>query len=250
MQITFENIFTHGHVEVESNLYKHYHFPKMLSRYDSNFIEYKRIPTLDEFKEAESYLREYHLKNGQMHVKFKFPENKKIPVDLVNYLNLRDYDIGFLELYSIQPNQFPAVGDDPDIEIQVVSEKNLEVFLDLQYQQDIVFGSNFADQKVDLNKQIFKAPNFMQLLAFYKGIPAGAVEIIISENTAEIDNLGVDEDFQKKGIGSRLQKFVMDTFHDNTIILVADGQDTPKEMYKRQNYQYHSYQYYCQKVDE
>ena len=100
MQITFENIFTHGHVEVESNLYKHYHFPEMLSRYDSNFIEYKRFPSLDEFKEAESYLREYHLKNGQMHVKFKFPENKKIPVDLVNYLNLRDYDIGFLELYS------------------------------------------------------------------------------------------------------------------------------------------------------
>ena len=90
----------------------------------------------------------------------------------------------------------------------------------------------------------------MQLLALYKGTPAGAVEIIISENIAEIDNLGVDEDFQKKGIGSRLQKFVMDTFHDKTIILVADGQDTPKEMYKRQNYQYLSYHYYCQKVDE
>ncbi|MEH7252203.1 GNAT family N-acetyltransferase [Neobacillus niacini] len=250
MQITYEDIFIHGQVVAENNLYKHYHFPEMLSRYDSNFIEYKRFPSLDQFKEAESYLREYHLKNGQMHVKFKFPENEEIPVDLVDYLNLREYDIGFLELYSILPNQFPYVSDDPDIEIQVVSEKNLEVFLDLQYQQDIVFGSNFAEQKVDLNKRIFKAPNFMQLLAFYKGIPAGAVEIIISENTAEIDNLGVDEDFQKKGIGSRLQKFVMDTFHDKTIILVADGQDTPKEMYKRQNYQYHSYQYYCQKVED
>ncbi|MEH7180358.1 GNAT family N-acetyltransferase [Neobacillus vireti] len=250
MQVTFESIFTHGHVVVENNLYKHYHFPEMLSRYDSNFIEYKTLPSLDEFKEAESYLREYHLKNGQMHVKFKFPENEKIPMDLVNYLNLAEYDIGFLELYTIQPDQFPAVKDHPDIEVQIVTQKNLMAFLNLQYQQDIVFGSNYANQKAELNKKTFDNPNFMQLLALYKGTPAGAVDVIIKKDTAEIDNLGVDEAFQKKGIGSRIQKFVMDTFHDKTIILVADGMDTPKEMYKKQNYQYLSYQYYCQKVEE
>ena len=250
MQITFENIFTLGHVVVENNLYKHYHFPEMLSRYDSNFIEYKTLPSLDKFIEAESYLREYHLKKGQIHVKFKFPENGKVSDELVNYLNLAEYDIGFLELYTIQPNQFPDVNDHPDIEVQMVTKKNLKAFLNLQYQQDIIFGSNYANQKVELNKQIFKDPNFMQLLALYKGTPAGAVDVIISRDTAEIDNLGVDEAFQKRGIGSRIQKFVMDTFQDKTILLVADGMDTPKEMYKRQNYQYLGFQYYCQKVEE
>jgi GNAT superfamily N-acetyltransferase len=250
MQITFDNIFVHSHEVAENHLYKHFHFPEMLSRYDSNYIEFKTFPTLDEFEHAESYLREYHQRNGQKHVKFKFPVDEKIPAGLVNYLNQENYDIGFLELYAIQPNQFPEVKDNPDIEVQIVNEKTLRDFLSLQYQQDIVFGSNFANQKVELNKRIFEDPNIMQLLAFYKGTPAGAVDVIISKDTAEIDNLGVDEAFQKKGIGSRIQKFVMETFHDKTVILVADGQDTPKEMYKRQNYQYLGYQYYTQKVED
>ncbi|WHX98400.1 GNAT family N-acetyltransferase [Neobacillus sp. DY30] len=250
MQITFENIHKHTHLIAENELYQHYHFPEMLSRYDSNYIEFKTFPTLEELKSAERYLRDFHRKNGQKHVKFKFPSYEKIPADLVNYLNQVNYDIGFLELYSIDPKQFPDVKDHPDIKVQMVTEKNLKAFLALQYQQDIVFGSNFANQKVELNKQIFEDPNVMQLLALYKGTPAGAVDVIISEDTAEIDNLGVDEAFQRKGIGSRIQKFVMDTFHDKTVILVADGQDTPKDMYKKQNYQYLGFQYYTQKVED
>jgi GNAT superfamily N-acetyltransferase len=249
MKITFDNIFIHSHIAAENRLYKHYHFPEMLSRYDSNYIEFKIFPTLEELKEAEGYLQEFHRKNGQKHVKFKFPVNEKIPSELVNYLNQKNYDIGFLELYAIEPKQFPEVKDHPDIEVQIVTEQNLKAFLALQYQQDIVFGSHFANQKVELNKTIFEDPSFMQLLALYKGTPAGAVDVILSEDTVEIDNLGVDEAFQRKGIGSRLQKFVMDTFHDKTVILVADGQDTPKEMYKRQNYQYLGFQYYTQKVE-
>lgn len=250
MQITFEDIYIHGHLECENDLYKHYHFPEMLLRYDSNYIEFKGFPTLDELKNAESFLKGYHRKNGQKHVKFKFPTNEKIPAELVNYLNQEKYDIGSLELYAIQPNQFPEVKDHPDIEVQIVTEQNLKAFLAIQYQQDILFGSNFAQQKVDLNKRIFENPNFLQLLALYKGTPAGAVDVIISKDTVEIDNLGVDEAFQKKGIGSRIQKFVMNTFPDKTVILVADGQDTPKEMYKKQNYQNLGYQYYTQKVED
>ena len=80
-------------------------------------------------------------------------------------------------------------------------------------------------------------------MAFYKGSPAGYVDVIISNETVEIDNLTVDEEFQKKGIGSRLQKFVMDSFPEKVVILVADGEDTPREMYKKQNYQYHGFKY-------
>ncbi|MFP7298228.1 GNAT family N-acetyltransferase [Neobacillus niacini] len=250
MQITFDNIFIHSHITAENDLYNHYHFPEMLSRYDSNYIEFKTFPKLEDLKEAERYLREFHRKHGQKHVKFKFPANEKIPAELVKFLNQENYDIGFLELYAIEPHQFPDVKDNPDIKVQIVTEKNLRDFLALQYQQDIIFGRNFADQKVELNKRIFEDPAILQLLALYKGTPAGAVDVIITKNTAEIDNLGVDEAFQKKGIGSGIQKFVMDTFHDKTVILVADGQDTPKEMYKRQNYQYLGYQYYTQKVEE
>ncbi len=129
MKITFENINTLGNIVFENKLYKHIHYPEMLVRYDSNFIEFKKMPSLSEFIEAASYLREYHLKNNQRHIKFYFPANEKLATELVDYLNQSGYDIGFLELYAIQPNQFPPMDDRPDIEIQVVSEENLKPFL-------------------------------------------------------------------------------------------------------------------------
>ena len=56
-QITFEDIYTLGKIVDENALYRHYHYPEMLTRYDSNFIEFKTLPSLTEFKEVENYLR-------------------------------------------------------------------------------------------------------------------------------------------------------------------------------------------------
>ncbi|MCM3443447.1 GNAT family N-acetyltransferase [Metabacillus halosaccharovorans] len=247
-QITFEHIYKLGIIVAENDLYRHYHYPKMLTRYDSNFIEFKTLPSLPEFQEAEVYLREYHLRKGQKHVKFYFPANIKPTGELVAYLTDMGYEVGFLELYAIQPKHFPLVKNNPDIDIQVVTDKSLEALLTLQYKHDLNYGSQFAGQKADLIKRQFEDQNIQQLLAFYKGTPAGYVDVIISNETAEIDNLTVDELYQKKGIGSKLQNFVMESFPEKTVILVADGEDTPREMYKKQNYQYHGFRYETQKV--
>lgn len=246
--ITFENIYVVGNVVFENVQYKHIHYPEMLLRYDSNFIEFKRSPSLSEFKGAGIYLRNYHLKKGQKHVKFYFPPNQKLAEELVAYMNEAGYTIGFLELYAIQPKQFPLVKDNPDIEVHVVMDQNLETFLELQYKHDLELGSEFANQKRELAKRNYQDKNIQQLLAYYKGVPAGSVDVIITKDTAEIDGLVVDDNFQKKGIGSRLQKFVMEKFLDKTIILVADGEDTPREMYRKQNYQYLGFKYHAHKV--
>lgn len=136
----------------------------------------------------------------------------------------------------------------PDIDIQVVTEKNLEILLNLQYQHDLNYGNGFAEQKANLIKRQFEDQNIQQILAFYKGSLAGYVDVIISSETAEIDGLTVDGIFRNKGIGSSLQKFVMESFPEKIVILVADGEDTPREMYKKQNYQYFGFKYEVQKV--
>ncbi len=64
----------------------------------------------------------------------------------------------------------------------------------------------------------------------------------------EIDNLFVDVSFRNKGIGSRLQKYAMEVFPNKTVILVADGEDTPKDMYRKQNYEYCGFSYEAVKV--
>ncbi|WP_226666265.1 GNAT family N-acetyltransferase [Metabacillus litoralis] len=248
--ITFDDIYTLGKVVVENDQYKHFHFPEMLTSYSSNFIEYKHLPSLAEFTEVENYLREYHLKKGQKHVKFHFPANEKPTTELIAHLNEIGYEIGFMELYAIQPNQFPVFKNNPDINIAVVTDENLETYLTLQYQHNLEYGFEFATQKAQLIKGQFLEQNILQILAYYKGDPAGYVDIIISNETAEIDNLTVDEKFRNRGIGRKLQQYVMQSFPKKTVILLADGEDTPREMYKKQNYQYQGFKYEVQKIYE
>lgn len=250
MNITFQNIHKIGHIIYEDALYRQYHYPEMLSRYDSNFIEWKQMPTLEEFKKIEQALHTFHQQHGQHHVKFVFPADEKIPAPITSYLKEENYNIGFLELYTIQPSQF-TVAKDPNINVQSVTEKNLDDFLKLQYNEDLKYGENFATQKQTMiRRQFQEESDRYQILAYNKeGVPVGSVEISEKEHTAEIDNLFVIESHQRKGIGGQLQRRVMDQFSDKTIILVADGEDTPRDMYQKQNYKYQGFQYEVLKVE-
>ncbi|WP_228551111.1 DUF5613 domain-containing protein [Sporosarcina cascadiensis] len=175
-KITFANIYTLGNIVTETNQYRHVHYPKMLSRYDSNFIAFKDLPSIEDFEDKEEFLRTFHVSKGQNHVKFCFPESVELPYELNTYLQGKGYDIGFLELYAIQPSHFPSVTMNSGIDIQAVTEDNLEIFLDLQYLSDVQYGEEFAKQKTDLLKRQFSEPNIHQVLAFYKGKPAGSVD--------------------------------------------------------------------------
>ncbi|RDW16198.1 GNAT family N-acetyltransferase [Oceanobacillus chungangensis] len=247
--ITFADIHIIGDVITEKELYKQIHYPELLNRYDSNFIQFKRMPSLEEFIGAANYLRAFHLERGQKHVKFYLPANEKPSKELLDYLKEKSYEAGFLELYAIDPEAFPSVDVNPDIDIQTVKADNFSTYLELQYQADLQFGKEYAKQKINLYKRHFNDPTMMQIIAYYQGEPAGSVDVIIADETAEIDGLSVKEVFQKKGIGTRLQQFVMNKFANKTIILVADGEDTPREMYRRQNYHYVGFQYEIQKID-
>ncbi|SET72753.1 Acetyltransferase (GNAT) domain-containing protein [Salinibacillus kushneri] len=245
---TFDHIETIGHLIDENDLYKHYHYPEMLIRYDSNFMEFKRMPSLQELKEVEHNQKVYHQQHHQNHIKFEFPDNQKPTFELINYLEKNGYEVGFLELYSIQPKAFPAVEPNPDIKVLEVMDNHFEDFVELQYSQDIKNGKAFAEEKVKLNERQRRDDKYIKVIAYYEGKPAGTMNVILSDQAVEIDDLEVRDEWQRKGIGSRLQRFVMDKFPDSTIILVADGEDTPKEMYQKQNYQYQGFKYEALKI--
>lgn len=249
-QITFKDIYTLGDIVNETALFVHYHYSEMLMRYDSNFIEFKTLPSLIEFKEIERYLKEFHLSKGQKHLKFYFPENVKPTKILLTYLTDTNYDIGFLELYTIEPKCFPAVENNSEIDIQLVTDRTLAILLDLKYKNSLAYGEEFAKQKRALIKRQFGDPAIQQLLAFYKGEPVGYLDIIRTSKTSEIDDLSVDQAFQRKGIGSHLQRYVMELFPEKTVLLLADGEDTPKEMYKKQQYKNSGFKYEVQKIGE
>ena len=54
----------------------------------------------------------------------------------------------------------------------------------------------------------------------------------------EIDGFGVLENYQHQGIGSTLQAYVGQYADTRPVILVADGEDTARDMYLKQGYIY------------
>lgn len=237
-QFNFDNTYTLGDVVLETALYRHIHYPEMLVRYDSNFVEFLSVPSLDEFKEVEKYLLDFHQKRGQNHLKFYFPENMKLEGELNDYLTTAGYGRELLELYAIQPHEFPEIRPNSDIQVEKVTTETLETLMELKYIQDLEFGEAFAEQKRALTRRKFADPQLIQVLAVYQGVAVGYVDLILSKDTVEIDDLSVEEAYQKKGIGSHLQQFSMKLYPGKTIILLADGEDTPRNMYRKQNYQY------------
>jgi len=250
IEVTYMDIHKEGLIVLETDMFRHYHDARMLIRYDSNLIAYKRMPNLKEFSHTEKYLEEYHFDRGQKHVKFIFPPNEEIDEKLLANLTGKEYDIGFTEMYKINPRNFPEEEKRKEIEIVHIGKAQLEDFLTLSYQQDLIFGKEFATLTRDNNRRHFHNSTIWQVMAYYNGVPAGGLKAIIKEQTVEIDGLFVLPEFQRNRIAAHLQQFVMKSWPEKTVILLADGEDTPREMYKKQNYDYVGFQYEAVKVFE
>lgn len=248
MKVTFENIHNYGSITYENELVKHYYFPEMPIYYSGNFILFKRMPTVEEFISTSTTLRDFHKKNDMNHVNFKFPPNQKPLSELIKYLEKEEYDYSFNELYVIKPENFPQVSDHLDTAVGYVTEETLPIYLDLQYQFEIEFGQAFAEQKRKIHIENFENNTLQQVISFYEGKPAGTLDLIINDDKVEIDSFTVLEQYRKKGVGTRMQRFVMDEFPHHWVFLVADGEDTPREMYQKQKYKYYGFQYEVLKV--
>ena len=82
-----------------------------------------------------------------------------------------------------------------------------------------------------------------RLIAYLGKKPVGIVDLIITSHTLEIDGLGVMEQYRHNAIGSSIQSHVGKLAKTKPVILVADGEDTAKDMYIKQGYTYLGFRY-------
>lgn len=248
MNLTFSNIYNPGSIEKDALEFTHLAFTEVLELYDGNFIKWKVMPTLEALQKVENYLKEIHLARGQNHSKFVFPQDEKIPETLQQYLIEQEYGISFLEMYAIKPNHFSA-DEKGAVQIEFVTEETLPAFCEIHYEEAKQWGETYALSKRDMLKKDFYDNRKQQIIARMGDEIVGSVEIIVSNETAEIDSLFVLPTYQRQGIGSKIQKFVMELYKDKVVILVADGEDTPKDMYVKQGYHYIGFQYNALKLN-
>ncbi|WJP97946.1 GNAT family N-acetyltransferase [Macrococcus bovicus] len=227
----------------ENTRYTHFHTPSQLIRYYSNYFEYKVMPSLEAFKEDEKIQSDFHERHGQQHLLFIFPENEPLPQDLKDYAEASGYTTEKMELYQTEEltlgkraGEVRIVGDD----------QTFKDFLAVCRVGEREYGEEFADLKTEMHTADRADDSVIQLVAYDHGQPVGKLEAILHGDLIELDDFYVLETARGKGIGTALQEKVLD--YGQSLILIADGNDTPKEMYERQGYRKISERYELLKV--
>ena len=243
MKLSFKDINIFAQLQRENDLYKHYQLDEVIERYDSNFLEFIRTPSLTEMQAGLAYLRQIHRNSGRNFLKVVFPQNQEIPYELRQYLLENQYEIGILEMYAIKPNIFSTAPQRTEVIVDYVTNETLEGYLHIHYEDALEWGANYARAKRDMLRKDYELRRKAQIVAILHGKVIGSVDVIESEKIVEIDSLFVLPEHQKRGVGTKLQQFVMKHYASKIVVLVADGEDTPREMYTKQGYSYIGKQY-------
>ncbi|MDZ7834903.1 MAG: GNAT family N-acetyltransferase [Alkalibacterium sp.] len=252
MMVTFKDIATHSKIVDENDFFSHFHDPDALFRYDSNFFQLKYSPTMEEFELIETMQLVFSEENGLSHVKFYWPENQGIRPDTLAYLDQKNYGLEKLELYAIAPADYAFSGSNPDIDVQVVTEDMLETFKAINYIEDKTISVSFAEAKQPFYDRLFDDDQVTFLLAFYKGQPAGSCILVESSAGLELDDLFTLEAYRKKGVATALMGHIAAQAQaqakQTIVYLVADAEDSPKEMYVKAGFNYEGFRIGAQKV--
>ncbi|GGI40929.1 GNAT family N-acetyltransferase [Mammaliicoccus stepanovicii] len=240
--VEFKDIVTDGDILINTDRYIHYQTLTKRIQYDSNKLVYKVMPDLAAFKEDEAYLNAIHRKHNQPFLKFVFPENCPLEDDLKSYLSIQGYEYSWLELYINDELDF-KIKENTSIQVMETNEDNLVDYLNLSYEFDKQYGTDYAELKIEVNKAQFESESPVQVISYYNGNPSGILLIWPEEDYVELDAFSVRENLRRLGIGTKMQDYVAKYAGNRPIVLVAEGEDTAKDMYKNQGYKYSGYRY-------
>jgi len=248
--VSFDNIEHNTALTSENEYFKQFYNENALFKYDSNFFQLKYQPTLVEFELIENMHIDFSEKVGLDHVKFLWPENKGFTLEIIHYFEQIGYKLEMLNLYSILPDEFVPSRTNSNTKVIQVTEKSLAAFKMINYTEDLTIDKDYAENMNPFYEKLFALDNYLFLMAYLNDEPVGSVILIESDCCIEIDDLFVVKEYRNQGIGTEIQKSVMELAKQKQkkVILVADAEDTPKNMYEKQGYEYVSYQVGAQYV--
>lgn len=249
--ISIRNIAQEGHLYHEDERIMIYLTPSQPLKYDTNKWVYKEMPTIEQWHKDMTTQYELHEKQHSNHLAFTFPENERLEEVWKNAIEKEGFQLGLLEFYIIEGNELTRFPSRKDVVIEEVNESNMEDYLNIYYSFALPYGKPFAIESVNDTRRTIqhKKDNICRLIAYVDKAPVGTVDVIETEETIEIDSFGVMENYRRQGVGSTLQAHIGSIANERPVILVADGEDTAKDMYTKQGYTYQSFVYHIIKED-
>lgn len=242
-QVKLKDIYIDGEKFLEDEHKIIYLTPKHPLRFDSNTWVYKTMPSMSQWLEDIDHQRMAHQNQYSNHLSFYFPENVNLNQQWLDLIQRQGFELGLLELYAIEGYELQRLTHNHLVTIQQVTKQNIDDYLRVHENFTRPFGEKYAKESAIQIKENYMSDVQERLIAYFNHQPVGIVDLIINTHTIEIDGLGVIEQYRHQLIGSTIQAYVGDIAQSKTVILVADGEDTAKDMYLQQGYTYLSYRY-------
>ena len=248
-QPTFSNIEKYSFIVEDNEFFTQYTNHTLSKQYDANFILLKFLPLLSEFKLIEKMHLEYQVAIKQMHLHIYWPENTGLYMEIIDYLNEENYELGRQILQYISPKEFNNPSLNEKVQLKIVTTSTLNHFLEINYNEDLKIDAYYAASKEKVYRYQFQLPQVTFLLATINKQAVGSLILISTKDYLEIDQVLTVDSFRKQKIASSMVAFVMEEARKNKqeVILVADAEDSPKEMYYKMGFETISSQIHAQK---
>lgn len=232
--ITEKNLFL-----AESNDFFNLYSNTNLPHYnEENYLRLKYSPTLKEYLIIESIALEFQQSIKENYLHIKWPENIGIQLEVLDYLNKKAYKLGKKELMKLAPKNWKKKNRQNNWKILIVDDSNLEVFLQLNYQEDFLHGEDFAKLKQEVYHYLYRKEHTEFLMITLDNMAIGSTIINKYDHFIELDHVLTALKFRQKGVATYLiNHLVKEALVSNSeLILFADSEDKPLELYEKMGF--------------
>ncbi|MFV8291851.1 GNAT family N-acetyltransferase [Aerococcus viridans] len=243
---TFDNMFTLADTYDETELYYFIGNRKVPSMYSNNKIVLDFVPTAEELDILEDNFLDYAYELNLSYYSFVLPMNQPLAPDLFASIGEVGYEISLTKLMVLDPADFKATTKAKDTYGDRLVLKEVDSSIEQDYfnfnqvfDKAIDDSGQFAAQKLNYYPWFLAENNTTALAVYIDNKLVAITDVIRLAHAYEIDNFQVLDDYQRQGIGSLIQQWVCDKAlaEGKMVILSADADDTPYDMYIKQGYQ-------------
>lgn len=243
---TFDDMFTLADTYDETELYYFIGNRKVPSMYSNNKIVLDFVPTAEELDILEDNFLDYAYDLNLAYYSFVLPMNQPLAPDLFASIGEVGYEISLTKLMVLDPAGFKATTKAKDtygdrLVLKEVDPSIEQDYIDFNqvFDKAIDDSGQFAAQKLNYYPWFLAENNTTALAVYIDNKLVAITDIIRLAHAYEIDNFQVLDDYQRQGIGSLIQQWVCDKAlaEGKMVILSADADDTPYDMYVKQGYQ-------------
>ncbi|POA09053.1 GNAT family N-acetyltransferase [Staphylococcus argensis] len=205
---------------------------------------YHEMPDFETWKRDCAEQQRVHQQQGSSHLSFTFPENCELGDTWQDELKQEGFQLGILELYAVEPDTFLELNPaQKKVQLAQVDHETLEDYIEVYREFSEPFGREYTEESIWELRENYEEEPPSRFVAYFNQQPVGIVDVIFTNSTVELDGFGVLESYQRQGIGRAIQREIARLAEGRTMILVADGEDTAKDMYVKQGYVFLSYTY-------